>query len=251
MMASTYADITFRDPSRIKRWLQRRRLSDAIGILRSIRRGSGRIRILDFGAGNGELVRLLSGDGSVEASVFEPSPGLMAEARENLAGLDHVEFIDRLDAVEPRAFDAVFCLEVLEHLPMAQTTKAIDAIRTSLRPGGIALIGVPHELFLPAILKGAFRFSRRRGEFDARLANVILAAIGRPPTMRPVVEICESHPYHPHHLGFDHRILERLLRQRFCRVRRWFSPFPAMGAALNSEVCFVVSDPVADVVPQG
>ncbi len=245
-----YADITFRDPSRVKRWLQQRRLSDAIGILRNSRSISGPIHILDFGAGNGELVRQLAGVGSVRASIFEPSPNLMAEARENLLGLDGVEFYDRTDAIEAGVFDFIFCLEVFEHLPVEETTQAMEAIRRLLKPDGIAVIGVPHELFLPAILKGAFRFMRRRGEFDARPANIILAAIGCPPSTRPLVEICASHSYHPHHLGFDHRILERLLRQRFRRVRRWFSPVPAMGAVLNSEVYFVVSES-SDVVADG
>ena len=49
-----YADITLRDPNPIKRWLQRRRFADAVRLLSS---GNDRndLRILDFGAGDGEV----------------------------------------------------------------------------------------------------------------------------------------------------------------------------------------------------
>jgi hypothetical protein len=66
---------------------------------------------------------------------------------------------------------------------------AIAAIHRLLKPAGIAVIGVPHELFLPALFKGLFRASRRYGEFDAIPGNIFKALTGRPPLQRPVAEI--------------------------------------------------------------
>ena len=55
----TYSDITFNDRNPIKRWLQRRRLESAISFAgSSLKLGA---TICDFGAGNGELCKLILG----------------------------------------------------------------------------------------------------------------------------------------------------------------------------------------------
>ncbi len=236
----TYADQTTRDRNPVKRWLQSRRLSDALKVLRSTQ-PEERLRILDFGAGNGEFVRRMPGLASVEAWVFEPTPSLMAEARENLIGFDTVRFVQDLDSVESGVFDYVFCLEVFEHLPRKETTDALRAIHRLLKRNGLAVIGVPHELFLPAMLKGLFRMARRYGDFDARPGNILSAFLGRPPLDRPIAEISPGARYHFHHLGFDYRALRRLLQGQFQLLDRFFSPFPILGAVLNSEVYFFLS----------
>ena len=235
----TYADITIRDRNPVKRWLQRRRFSDALEALTGIEQGKVP-RVLDFGAGDGELVREMAARLAIEATVFEPTPYLMAEAREKLAGLPSVAFVESLDAVESGAFDYVFCLEVFEHLPEKELVRAIAEIRRLLRPEGLAVIGVPHELFLPALLKGVFRMVRRYGDFDARPANVFAALRGHPPSLRPLGEIGPGLSWHFDHLGFDHRVLERRLAKQFRLVRKRFSPFPVLGGALNSEIYFVL-----------
>ena len=234
-----YADLTIHDRNPVKRWLQRRRYRDALGVLRA-HEVRDRLRILDFGAGNGELVRQMAGLASIQATVYEPAPSLMAEAKENLSGLDSVVFATNLESLESEAFDYIFCLEVFEHLPPIPAAEAIAEIHRLMKPDGVAVIGVPHELFLPALLKGAFRMFRQYGEFDASLRNVLAAALGRPPARRPISEISPGIAYHFHHVGFDYRALERVLRERFRLAKRWFSPFPALGAALNSEVYFLV-----------
>ncbi len=234
-----YADITIRDRNPGKRWLQRRRFSDALTVLRDARLGD-RLRILDFGAGDGELVRQMASVASIEALVYEPTPSLMAEAKEILSGLDSVVFADSLDSVESGIFDYVFCLEVFEHLPEKETVEAIKVIHRMLKPDGVAVVGVPHELFLPALVKGLFRMCRRYGDFDASPNNIFAAILGRPPSRRPIAEISPGLLYHFHHLGFDYRTLERILQERLQLVKKWFSPFPIFGAALNSEVYFLL-----------
>lgn len=234
-----YADITICDPNPLKRWVQRRRFSDALEVLRGAP-ARERLRVLDFGAGDGELVRQMASIASIEASVFEPTPFLMAEAKEKLGGLESVVFVHSLDSVAPEIFDYVFCLEVFEHLPEKETVEALAEIHRLLKPDGIAVIGIPHELFLPALLKGLFRMCRRYGEFDASPKNIFAAFRGRPPLQRPIGEISPGAPYYFKHLGFDYRALERILEEQFQLAKKWFSPFPVLGAALNSEVYYML-----------
>ena len=78
------------------------------------------------------------------------------------------------------------------------------------------------------------------GDFDARPGNILAAFLGRPPIQRPIAEISPGVAYHFHHLGFDYRALERLLKVKFQVVEKWYSPFPTFGAVLNSEVYFLL-----------
>ncbi len=238
----SYAEITTRDRNPVKRWLQRRRFADAVNALGDegdIRQRTG-FRILDFGAGNGELVRQLTETGPIAASVYEPTAWMMAEARENLSGCDSVAFVDNVGSIQSSEFDYIFCLEVFEHLPPEETSHAIMEINRLLKPNGTAIVGVPHELFLPALVKGIFRMVRRHGAFDTVPRNIIRAIMGHQQPARPISEIAPKIKYHPHHLGFDYRRLEQQLRAHFEIERKWFSPFPVLGILFNSEVYFRV-----------
>ena len=234
-----YADITINDPNPVKRWLQQRRFSDAASFLRSAEHNK-QIHILDFGAGDGEFICQIYGTPSIEAYVYEPNPTLMMEAKSKLVGFDKVIFIEKLSSIKPETFNYIFCLEVFEHLPEKETVEAIREIDRMLKPNGTAVIGVPHELFLPAAFKGLFRMFRRYGDFDATPRNILRATLGSPPLQRPTNEISPGLTYHPHHLGFDYRTLEHILQAEFQLEKKKFSPFPLLGAILNSEVYFAL-----------
>ena len=237
----SYADLTTHDRNPIKRWMQRRRFHDAVAVLKDKTSGDkDRLRILDFGAGDGELVLQAVRAMPIEAVVYEPTPALMAQAKKKLSDINLVTFTDNLTPIKSGFFDYVFCLEVFEHLPPKETLAAIKDIHRLLKPNGVAVIGVPHELFIPAFLKGLFRLCRRYGDFDANPKNIFKAFLGNPPSLRPTAEIAPGFSFHFHHLGFDHRALKRLLLQHFQLEKIWFSPFPILGSVLNSEVYFLV-----------
>jgi hypothetical protein len=99
-------------------------------------------------------------------------------------------------------------------------------------------VGVPNELFFPALIKGLFRMTRRYGSFDARPGNVLRAVLGRPPKRRPVREITPGLPYHFHHTGFDHRKLRIKLSKTFEIARQFASPVG--GELLGTEIYFIL-----------
>ena len=232
---SRYSGITVHDKNPVKSYLQRRRLRDALSVLDEDFAG----KILDFGGGSGELSRILAAS-FPRAHVFcyEPAPELLEEARWNLSGFENVVLVPSLDKLEGERFRYVFCLEVFEHLPRRETAQAIRAMRGLLARGGTAVVGVPNELFLPALVKGLFRMTQRYGEFDARPSNVLRAAAGRPPKKRPKREIAPGLPYHFHHTGFDHRGLRAKLSETF-EVERQFAS-PVGGELLGTEIYLVL-----------
>src|ERR687893_490253 len=232
---SRYSGITVQDKNPVKSYLQRRRLRDALSVLDEDFAG----KVLDFGAGSGELSRILAARfPRAEVFCYEPAPDLLEEARRNLSGLDNVVLVPSLDELEGSRFRYVFCLEVFEHLPRRETARAVRAIRRLLDRDGTAVVGVPNELFLPALVKGLFRMTRRYGAFDARPANVLRATFGRPPKRRPKREITPGLPYHFHHTGFDHRELRRTLSETF-EVERQFAS-PVGGELLGTEIYLVL-----------
>src|SRR5829696_889917 len=236
-----YSDITVHDRNPVKSYLQRRRLRDALSVLDNLDAGFAG-KLLDFGAGSGELTRIVAGR-FPRARVFcyEPAPDLLEEARHNLSGLENVVLVPSLEELEGMRFRYVFCLEVFEHLPRRETVRAIRAINRLLARGGTAVVGVPNELFLPALIKGLFRMTRRYGAFDARPGNVLRAAVGRPPGKRPVKEAAPGLPYHFPHLGFDHRKLRLTLSDTFDVVSQFGSPIGS--ELLSSEIYLVLKKP--------
>jgi len=230
-----YADITFKDKNRIKRWLQRSRLSRAIRLASPS--FSDNSRILDFGAGNGELLRVISRNYSSAGMIcYEPAPDLMIEAVANLAGLKKIEYFRSVDSITSGSVDLVFCLEVFEHLTAEAMLHAIEDIGRILADDGLLVIGVPVELWLPAFYKGVFRRIRRHDAFDSKLKNIILSGFGFPPRVRPVGEIVPGLSYHFEHMGFDYRILKSVLKPTFEVVLTETSPFALPGPFFMPEI---------------
>jgi SAM-dependent methyltransferase len=230
---TSYAALTREDPNPLKRAVQGRRLADALRLAGDL----APRHVVDYGGGDGALCRSAAARWPDARLVcFEPAPQLAEEARGLLAGVPQAEVVGDEAALPAGQADLVFCTEVFEHLPPAETARALDEIARIMAPGGRAIIGVPVEIGPPALPKGAFRALRRPGEFDARPAAILGAAVGRPPRPRLQAEISPGRAYYPHHLGFDHRPLARMVAERFELERRASSPFPALPAWLNSEL---------------
>lgn len=236
----TYADLTIKDKNFIKRYLQKKRLTDAISTIDSLSKDFYGL-ILDFGGGDGELCRqIASRFEKAKIYCYEPSPELLEEAKDNLKGINNVIVVSSLMNLSDLQFDYCFCMEVFEHLPYVQTEDAINSIDKLLSLTGTGVIGVPNELFLMALMKGLFRMTRRYGEFDATFHNVLRATIGKLPAERPVVEIAPGFPYHSRHLGFDYRAFWKLLQKRFEIINIFGTPINFLSVTLNPEIYFVI-----------
>jgi 2-polyprenyl-6-hydroxyphenyl methylase/3-demethylubiquinone-9 3-methyltransferase len=95
-------------------------------------------RVLDVGCGGGLLSEALAGEGA-QVTAIDLAPELIKVAR--LHQLETGVKVDyRLQAAEalademPGAFDAVTCMEMLEHVP--EPAAVIDACARLLKPGG-------------------------------------------------------------------------------------------------------------------
>lgn len=122
-------------------------------------------RVLDVGCGGGLMSEALARQGA-QVTAIDLAPELVKVAR--LHGLEsgvqvdyRVQAVEDLAAAEPGTFDAVTCLEMLEHVP--DPGAIIDACAQLLKPGG--------RLFLATVNRtpAAFALAVVGAEYVARL----------------------------------------------------------------------------------
>ena len=122
-------------------------------------------RVLDVGCGGGLLSEALAGEGA-DVTAIDLAPDLLKVAR--LHGLESGVKVDyRLAPVEtlaaelPGTFDAITCMEMLEHVP--EPASVLAACATLLKPGG--------RLFLSTLNRtpAAFALAIVGAEYIARL----------------------------------------------------------------------------------
>lgn len=235
-----YSDITFNDPNKLKRYLQQRRLEVALECGSAMKPNPE--TICDYGAGNGELCKYIKQTWErVRVVAFEPAGELADQAVDNVSGLKSVEVVTSTRGVGNKSVDLLFCLEVFEHLPEAETAAALADIKRMLKPDGVLVIGVPVEIGLPALYKGLFRSLRRPGQYDTRFTNIVRCVFRTPPKDRPLGEIANGFRYHFEHVGFDYRVLKTVLSAHFKSVTTSYSPFGWTFGLFMPEVYFTVS----------
>jgi SAM-dependent methyltransferase len=233
-----YEAITVRDPNRVKRMVQGHRLDDAVALYRDLRGDRSNLRVLDFGAGDGELLlRISRVDPSARLTCYEPTDTLRDLAAKKLSTTG-ASIVANLHEADHGAFDAVLCCEVFEHLPRTETEEVSSAIRTMLAPGGFLICGVPNEIRAVGVAKALFRMVRRYGERDATLPVAWQAARARGSETRQVREL-EGRPFIYEHAGFDYRGLIASLRGLLAVERVVGSPAAKLPLWLNSEVYIV------------
>ncbi len=93
---------------------------------------------------------------------FDHSPELLEVAREKrIEGATFQHFdLNRVDPAWGNRFDAVMCLETLEHV--GDFRSALQNVVSMCRPGGSIIISIPNEKGLPGLLKYSVRKLLRR-----------------------------------------------------------------------------------------
>ena len=102
-------------------------------------------RILDVACGEGALLAFLYDAGYVNLDGYDLSPENVAICHE--LGL---KFVRRFDALQltgflsDRRYDAIFAIDIIEHLPKSRIVGFMEMIRSLLLPGGYVVIQTPN-----------------------------------------------------------------------------------------------------------
>ena len=137
--------------------------------------------VLDIGAGQGELVKLLLADG-YDARGVDVSPEQVAIA--HAAGLDRVRNGDYRDMLAelPGQLAVVTATDLLEHFTKDEVLDAFHRVARALAPGGIFIARVPNAV---SPLGGHIRYGDFTHEtwYTARSVRQLAAAAGFSPVV--------------------------------------------------------------------
>jgi 2-polyprenyl-3-methyl-5-hydroxy-6-metoxy-1,4-benzoquinol methylase len=176
-------------------------------------------RYLDFGAGDGDLIRLLIERDCCVAG-YEPSE----ERRNKLSSQDfvkHANFLGIVSTDAEEVYDVVIAADVIEHFLDADMDAVTKRMRKFLRPGGIIIVSTPNNedldansAYCPVSNLWFHRWQHVRS-FTAESLNDLFGRLG-------------FQRLHDHHVDFSSsaNMIERLrklkrknrLRQRYDRL---------------------------------
>lgn len=128
-------------------------------LVRMLLRKAHARRVLDAGAGAGDLVAALAADGyeTVGLEVSERAVALAAARHPGSMLIRHS--VEELPwPVEQGLFDAVVTLEVIEHL--LRPRRLLEGAHGALRPGGILAVSTPYHGFTKNLVLAGLRFDR-------------------------------------------------------------------------------------------
>jgi SAM-dependent methyltransferase len=230
---------------RVIAWSHRRRFATGLALAQPLAAGR---RLLDYGCGDGTFLAMLWAmpGRPVEAIGAELDDYQVADCRTRLgdrAGMSFVP-IDDLDTPAHAAhYDAVVCMEVLEHV--VDVDPIVDRLWRLLAADGSLLVSVPVETGMPLLVKQAARRIagwRGLGDYPGtspytwREYRASVFAGSRPHLARPVY--AGAPPFHDHK-GFNWMALRDRLSRRFVIDRVVASPLPWLGTQLATQVWFV------------
>lgn len=134
-------------------------------------------RILDAACGEGALLAFLRDRGYRNLERFDLSPECVAECHR--LGLGFVRRFDLLELARwpGEAYDVIFLLDIVEHLPKDRAAGVLEAARLKLAPGGSLVIQTPN---LGSIMGAYHRYYDLTHEFGLTEKSVrdLLALAG-------------------------------------------------------------------------
>jgi SAM-dependent methyltransferase len=230
---------------RLVAWSHGRRFDTAVELAR---RFAGK-RVLDFGCGDGTFLALtmMTGDAPALGVGAELLPDVVQDCRQRYREEPRLQFVavSELATIDHLGrYDAVFCMEVFEHV--VDWEPELARFVTLLAPGGTLIVSVPVETGLPLMIKQVVRRIagwRKIGHYPGttsysvgEMARSVFAG-GAQHIERPVFDP-GSGPFHDHK-GFNWMVLKKRLDQQFVVDEVLGSPFLWLGPHLATQAWFI------------
>jgi SAM-dependent methyltransferase len=121
-----------------------RQVGDAVVELARTR-GSLRGPVLDYGAGDGSLVRCLLEAGVQPVYACEYSPESVDAINRRFEADARFRGCSRVDGLPDIPFEAIFLLEAIEHLVGGALEGTLARIARALKPGGVFVVTTPNS----------------------------------------------------------------------------------------------------------
>ncbi|HKY23478.1 MAG TPA: class I SAM-dependent methyltransferase [Vicinamibacterales bacterium] len=231
---------------RLVAWSHGRRFETALSLAKAFR---GR-RLLDFGSGDGTFLAMLmmTPDAPAIGVGAELSQAVVEDSRHRYENEPRLQFVLADELATPdhaRQYDAVFCMEVLEHV--VDWEPELARMASLLAPGGKLIVSVPVEIGLPVVVKQIARQVagwRKIGHYPGttsytwgELMSAVFAG-NRQHVTRPVFNTGGGGTAYDHK-GFNWKVLRDRVGRQFVIEQIIASPLRLLGPQLATQVWFV------------
>ncbi len=230
---------------RLVAWSHGRRFEAAVSLASAFRGG----RLLDYGSGDGTFVALLmmTPAAPAEAVGAELASEIVEDCRRRYRNEKRLRFVTVKDLDNPEhtgRYDAVFCMEVLEHV--VDWEPELARMSRLLAPGGTLIVSVPVEIGAMVVVKQIVREIagwRKIGHYPGttsyswtELISAVFAG-NRQHVTRPVFDNGSGRTHD--HKGFNWKVLRDCLSRQFVIEQIVASPLKPLGPHLATQVWFV------------
>jgi SAM-dependent methyltransferase len=218
-----YEEQTLDHPNPIARYAHQKRYLNSLQLVDGLLPQGG--IILDFGAGQGELLhRLASRRPDARLLAFEPLMTIK---------YPEVSACDSMKMVADRSIDVLCAFETLEHISDQQITEFMDQAIRVCKPDARIIVSVPIMQGATLPVKQAVRSILFRRYSDYSLGEIARGVLG--------LHVDRAKDILLSHKGFDHRVLLGLLQTRLRLDQTIHSPFRSLPWWSNSQAFFVFS----------
>jgi SAM-dependent methyltransferase len=230
---------------RLVAWSHGRRFDTAVSLARAFRGG----RLLDYGCGDGTFLAMtmMTTDAPSLAVGAELSIEAIDDCRLRYRDEPRLRFVRVPDLDEEShagQYDAVFCMEVFEHV--VDWDPELARLQRLLAPRGTLVVSVPVETGLPLMVKQTVRrvagwrgIGHYPGTSSYSLRELVAGVVagGKQHLVRPVFDGSSGPSYD--HKGFNWMVLKARLSLQFEIVQIVSSPFSWLGPHFATQVWFV------------
>ena len=216
-----YEKQTLSHPNPVARYAHQARYRKSLALLTRLVPEGG--TILDFGAGEGELLHRLAG--------LRPDIRLLAYEPYMKIKYPDIANLRNLEEIESDSIDLLCAFETLEHISDQQIDFFISEAMRICRTDAKIVVSVPivHGPILPLKELSRCILFRRLSEYS--IAELVRGVCG--------LRVERASNLQLSHKGFDYRLLRDRLGACFKAIEEFYSPFHRLPWWCNSQVFFV------------
>tara|TARA_A100001015_G_C15033978_1_gene734883 strand:- start:1299 stop:2003 length:705 start_codon:yes stop_codon:yes gene_type:complete len=223
-----YSRLTTSNKNLIKRFSHSKRFEIASNLIEKYDPKT----FLDYGAGDGELVKYLLNIKKKNIYLFEPNSQMRISLENNL--INHKIFLSKIfkDRTEiyQNFFDVISINEVFEHLTFENSIKILKNLKKIGKSDVKLIISVPIEVGLASLFKNSIRIITKQTHEGTNLKNIVKSFFHMN-IERPNID------YNNSHIGFNYKYFLNFLDNQNLKIKNLtFSPYNFLGRNLSSQI---------------
>lgn len=191
------------------------------------------LKILDYGAGDGELYKFVNKSQKKNYYFYEPNISMVKELKFNLKKYKINKIFSNPQKIYQNYFDLICINEVFEHLNINEQKKIFKYLKKISVKNCNFVISVPIEVGLSSLLKNLIRIFTFQTHENTTFKNILKSFF--------YVNIKKStKKYSNSHIGFNYINFINFLKKENLKILNvYYSPFNSLRGLINSQIFIV------------